>query len=112
MLVAIGRFGPYIRHKNQFYSLGKTDDPFSITNDRAIEIIISKRNKEKEKIIREFPGDSSIKVLKGRFGAYIAQNKLNFKIPKGTAPENLTLDDCRKIIESAALKPVSKKKKK
>jgi DNA topoisomerase-1 len=112
MLVAIGRFGPYIRHKNQFYSLGKTDDPFSITNDRAIEIIISKRNKEKEKIIREFPGDSSIKVLKGRFGAYIAQNKLNFKIPKGTVPENLTLDDCRKIIESAALKPVSKKKKK
>ncbi|PIE99938.1 MAG: DNA topoisomerase I, partial [Paludibacter sp.] len=36
MTVAIGRFGPYIRHKNKFYSIPKTDDPLEIGEQRAI----------------------------------------------------------------------------
>jgi DNA topoisomerase-1 len=111
MIVAIGRFGPYIRHTGQFYSLSKTDDPYSISEERAIEIINNKRIKDKEKIILEFKGDKPILVLKGRFGAYISWNKANFKIPKGKAPESLTLEECKKIIESADSKPKIKKKK-
>jgi DNA topoisomerase I len=111
MIAAIGRFGPYIRHKGQFFSLAKTDDPFSISEERAAEIIVNKRNKEKEKTIREFAEDKTVRVLKGRFGAYISWNKENYKIPKGKAPEALTLEDCRKIIEDAGNKPKLKKKK-
>jgi len=111
MIVAIGRFGPYIRHAGQFYSLSKTDDPYSISEERAIELINNKRIKDKEKVILEFEGDKPIKVLKGRFGAYITWNKTNFKIPKGKAPESLTLEECRKIIESTDSKPKTKKKK-
>ena len=39
MTVAIGRFGPYIRHNGIFVSLKKEDDPMTIETDRAIELI-------------------------------------------------------------------------
>ena len=97
MTVSISRFGPYIKHKSGFYSLKKTDDPITITESRAIELILEKREKDINKLIKEFPENQDVKVLRGRWGAYIAINKNNFKIPKDKAPETLTLADCLKI---------------
>ncbi len=54
MTVAIGRFGPYVRHASKFYSLAKTDDPMTISSERAIELIEDKRQKDKEKTIKVF----------------------------------------------------------
>ncbi|MGD0709634.1 MAG: type I DNA topoisomerase [Bacteroidales bacterium] len=101
MTVSISRFGPYIKHKNGFYSLKKTDDPITITESRAIELILEKREKDINKLIKEFPENKDVKVLKGRWGAYITVNKNNYKIPKDKAPdpETLTLADCLKIAE-------------
>jgi DNA topoisomerase-1 len=97
MVIGIGKFGPYIRYKNKFYSLKKgTDDPYSLTVERAIEIINEKNESEKKKIIKDF-GD--IKVLNGRYGPYITRDKLNYRLPKGTESEKLTKEDCIKIIE-------------
>lgn len=110
MTVAIGRFGPYIRHKSKFYSLAKTDDPLTIEPDRAIELIEDKRKKDSEKLIHEFPEDDTIKVLNGRYGAYIAKGKLNFRIPKGKDAKSLTYQDCLQIIESADKKKPGGKK--
>ena len=109
MSVAIGRFGPYVKHKSLFYSLAKTDEPTTIQTERAIEIIEEKRKKIRESIIKEFKEDTDIKVLKGRWGPYISYNKKNFKIPKTTKPETLTLDDCKKIIKSSGTKTSAKK---
>jgi len=110
MTVAIGRFGPYVRHNNKFFSLEKTDDPLSITSKRAIELIEKKRKADKERIIREFDENPSVKVLKGRYGSYIAKEKKNYRIPKGMDAANLSLEDCLKIIESAGNKKGGKKK--
>ena len=97
MVIGIGKFGPYIRYKNKFYSLKKgTDDPYSVTVERAIEIINEKNESEKKKVIKDF-GD--IKVLNGRYGPYITRDKLNYRLPKGTESEKLTKEDCIKIIE-------------
>lgn len=97
ILVGIGRFGPYVKHKNKFYSLNKgKDDPYSITGDRAIELIKEKEESNKKKEIKRF-GD--IVVLNGRYGPYISHKKKNYKIPKGTDPEALSEEDCMKIIE-------------
>ena len=106
--VAIGRFGPYVKHKAAFYSLHKTDDPATIDISRAIEIIIDKRRVESEKLINQFEGASLIKVLRGRFGPYITMDKNNYKIPKGTEPESLTLEDCQRIISASAAEPKKK----
>ncbi len=96
---AIGRFGPYLRHDGKFISIPKTEDPLTISNEIAIELIEDKRKKDKERIIKEFAENSDIMVLKGRWGAYIAASGKNYKIPKGTNPESLNLDDCIKIIQ-------------
>jgi DNA topoisomerase I len=96
---AIGRFGPYLRHDGKFVSIPKTEDPLTISNEAAIELIEDKRKKDKERIIKEFSENPDILVLKGRWGAYISAAGKNHKIPKGTNPESLNLDDCIKIIQ-------------
>jgi DNA topoisomerase-1 len=115
MIVAVGRFGPYVRHKNQYYSLTKNDDPATVSQERAIEIIELKRKLDKEKIIKQFPENESVTVLNGRFGPYISIEKINYKIPKGTDPAGLSLEECLKIAEiqdkSGKKKIVPKRKK-
>ncbi len=110
--VAIGRYGPYVRHQNKFVSLGKEDDPYTITLDRAIELIEAKRTEEKNRIIKEFDDQPGLQVLNGRYGPYIAFNKKNYKIPKNKKPEELSLKECMEIIEKTPDKPSRRKKSK
>lgn len=97
--VSTGRFGPYVKHMSGFYSLAKDDDPLTVSLERAIEIIEEKRKKEDQKTIKTFTEDESIKILNGRYGPYLSSNKRNYKIPKGSDPAGLTLEECRKIIK-------------
>ena len=92
--VAIGRFGPYVRLGNEFYSLGKDDDPYTLTEERAIEIIEAKRKADAEKVILSFEQNPEVQVLNGRYGAYIKVGKQNVRIPKGKDPKTLTLEEC------------------
>ena len=98
--VAIGRFGPYVKHNSAFYSLQKTDDPADISLERAIELITTKREKVAQSLIQEFEKEPDLKVLNGRYGPYITYKKKNFKIPKDTDAATLTLEDCLKIVEN------------
>ncbi len=109
--VAIGRFGPYVRHDNKFVSLEKNvDDPYTVELDRAIELIEAKREKDRKALIKTFDEEPELQILNGRWGPYIKYKKKNFKIAKGTEAEKLTLEDCMKIIEEGP-KPKRKKKK-
>ncbi|MDD2528214.1 MAG: type I DNA topoisomerase [Lentimicrobiaceae bacterium] len=105
LTVAIGRFGPYVKHKSAFYSLAKTDDPTTVDAERAIEIIEEKRKKELEKTIKVFDEAPGVQVLNGRYGPYIAIGKNNYRIPKGTDPAALTLEQCRQIAAKADAAP-------
>ncbi len=95
--VAIGRFGPYVKHNKLFYSIKKEYNPASITLEEAIQIIEAKRKAEREKIIKTFPEDPDVQVLNGRWGPYLVIKKQNYKIPKGTDAASLTLEDCYAI---------------
>lgn len=109
--VAIGRFGPYIRHNNQFVSLQKgVDDPYSVDLSRAVELIEAKREKDSKALIRTFDEEPELRVLNGRWGPYLSYKKKNFKLPKGTKAEELTLDDCLKIVQEST--PAKKGKRK
>ncbi len=101
IVAGVGRYGPYIRHKGKFYSLGRPDDPHSIQLDRAIEIIGEKRTQEKNRNIKQFEEEPGLQVLNGRYGPYISFQKKNYRIPKGRKPEDLSLEDCREIIARA-----------
>ncbi len=95
----IGRFGPYVVHNSSFYSLEKTDDPYAIELDRSIELIILGRKKAAEKKLRIFDNNPDLQILKGRWGPYLFYKKENYKIPKNTNIEDLSEEDCLKIVE-------------
>lgn len=101
IIVAIGRFGPYVRHDGKFASLTKEDDPYTIEEERAIEIILAKRKADAERFITVFDENPEIQVLNGRYGPYIKAGKKNVKIPKGTDPKSLTLAQCIELAENA-----------
>lgn len=97
MIVGIGKFGPYVRYKGKFFSLKKgVDDPYTITTERALEIMQEKTENDKQKVIRDY---DDIKILNGRYGAYITFDKKNFRIPKGSDAASLTKEQCLTIIE-------------
>lgn len=110
--VALGRFGPYVKHNSKFVSLAKTDDPASIQLARAIELIEAKRKADAEKLIKEFPENPDVKILNGRWGPYIAVGKKNVRIPKTTEPAQLTLEECLKMAAEAKDKPKTTRKRK
>ncbi len=100
VVVSIGRYGPYVRYDGKFTSLSKKDDPYSITLERAVELIHEKENtlKASKEPIQVFEGEQEIKVLNGRYGPYIACNGKNYRIPKGSDPATLTLEQVKEIM--------------
>ncbi len=112
IIVSVGKFGPYIRHDNKFVSLKKNiDDPYTITHERAIELIEEKREKDKNKYIKVFEDEPELQILNGRWGPYISYKKNNFKIPKEIEPKDLSKEDCLKIIQGSDKKKTKTKKK-
>ena len=101
LVVSIGRFGPYVRHKSKFYSIPKGEEPMDLTKERAIEIIEAKRQRDRERTIKEFSQDEKVKILKGRYGPYISIGKENYRIPKDKTPEELTYEECMQIAETS-----------
>ena len=112
MVVNVGKFGPYVKHDGKYYSLAKTDDPMSVTEDRLTEIIEEKRLQDSNRTIKEFAEDPEAKVLNGRYGPYIAFGKKNVKIPKGTEPASLTYDQVLKLAAETPDKPAGRGAKK
>jgi DNA topoisomerase I len=92
----IGRFGPYLQVKTKYYSL-KTDDPYTVDLNRSLEIIKDLDEAKEKSTIKSFDKEK-IQVLIGQYGPYIKQGRKNFKIPKGTEANDLTLEQCLEII--------------
>jgi DNA topoisomerase-1 len=102
MTVAIGRFGPYVKFGAKYASI-KTDDPYTISYERALEIVAEKKHAEATRLIRRFD-DAGIELLNGRYGPYITDGKKNAKIPKDREPLSLSLDECLALIAAAPVR--------
>jgi DNA topoisomerase-1 len=109
VVVASGRFGPYIKCNKANYSLQKSDDPFTIDLQTAITRIQEKREADKKKVIASFD-DGKVQVLNGRYGPYLVVKGDNYRIPKGTDPTSLDLASCLKIAEEGT--PTNKRRRK
>jgi DNA topoisomerase-1 len=105
MTVAIGKFGPYVKHNSAFYSLPKDIDPLDLTEEQAIGLIVDKRKRDAERLIKTFDENPDVKILNGRWGPYIEFGKQNVKIPKGREPETLTYEDCKALADAEAKSP-------
>ena len=108
MTVAVGRFGPYVRHAGKFYSLPKDTDPLSCTAEQAIEIIREKRESEEKSLLKSFAEDADLSIRTGRFGPYLKYKTDNYKLPKDVDPTSMSYDDCMKLIAETPTKTARK----
>ena len=102
--VGAGRFGPYVQHGKKYVSIPKDEDPLTITSERAVELILAKREADAKSHLLSFAEEPELEVLAGRFGPYIKYKGKNYKIPKERAEHaaELTLEECRALIEAGS----------
>jgi DNA topoisomerase-1 len=105
VFVVTGKYGPYIKYNNQNITLEKGSVAANLTLEDAIRQISSGGAKN---VLVTFEEDDKIRVVNGRYGAYITNGADNFKIPKGTNPESLTYAEVAQIISQSA--PTAKKR--
>ena len=112
IVINVGRFGPYVQLGKEYVSLPAGIDPMQVTLDEAIALIEKKRQFEQQRLIKSFAENPDVEILNGRYGPYIAMAGKNYKIPTGTDPATLDLAACMEIIEKAAEKPASPRRRK
>ena len=107
-----GRFGPYVQMNKLYVSIPKDEDPMTISLERAIELVQMKREADAQSLLKTFDEEPGLEVKMGRWGPYIAYKKKNYKIPAKEAENaaNLSLEDCKRIMEEDSKKPVRKRK--
>ena len=97
VLVNTGRYGPYVKHNDQFISLGKGEDPFDVTLNRAIELIEAKR--EADKPLGYFE-EKPITKGKGRFGPFVKWEDLYVNIPKRYDFDHINEEQATELIKA------------
>lgn len=105
--VGAGRFGPYIKHDGKYVSLPKDEDPLKVSLEKAVELILAKREAEAKRFIKSFEEDHEMEILNGPYGPYISYKKKNYRLPKDKkeSAAGLTFDECMKIINAETEKP-------
>lgn len=96
VIVAVGRFGPYIKLGESFISIPKTIDPLTVDMEKAIEII--KEKEEADAPIAHYKGEGVTKG-KGRFGPFIKYQGMFINVPRAYNFDNLSQKDIEELIE-------------
>ncbi len=109
VIVGVGRYGPYIKHIDKYYSLDKEADPNNVTLEEAVSLIHKKQEESKKSLLQTFEQDPSLSVLNGRFGPYLNKDGKNYKLPKGKKAETITYEECIAIITEAESAPQKSK---
>ena len=106
LMVGIGKFGPYVRYGNSFASLAKSDDPYTIQYERAVELIAQQKAQAAASAtpLKSFAEDKDMVIRNGRYGAYIAYKGKNYRLPAGRKPEEMTFEECQKIVSTTKKK--------
>src|SRR5436190_3781740 len=113
IVAGLGRFGPYVKHGDDYRSLEATDDLFTVDLDRAVALFNAPKRSQRQatkRVIRtiEVPdGATALQVLDGRYGPYVTDGELNASIPKGTDPATLSLEGARELLEARRGAPPS-----
>ena len=102
LMVGIGRFGAYVRYGNSFASLAKSDDPYTIQYERAVELIAQQKASAAAAAapIKTFAEDKDMLIKNGRYGAYIAYKGKNYRLPHNRKVEQMTYEECVKVVNT------------
>jgi len=114
----IGRFGPFVLHNGVYANLPSVDEVFEVGLNRAVAVLAEKKaggrggrgESAALKDLGTHPVDgASIKILSGRFGPYIKHGSTNANIPKGSDPQEITLEEAIQLIADRVAKGGGKK---
>ena len=109
----LGRFGPYVEHDKIYASVASADLLFSITLEQALEAIANKNRKPVLKDVGRHPEtDAPIQVLKGRYGPYVTDGKVNATLRDADDLDALTVDAALVLLAEAAQRKGKKTTKK
>ena len=108
VVAGLGRFGPYVKHGDDYRSLEATDDLFAVDLPRALELFAApkragRRQAAAKRVLAKIEatdGGASLQVLEGRYGPYVTDGEINASVPQGMDPATLSLDDARGLIEA------------
>ncbi len=103
--VNVGKFGPYVHYGDAFISLAKGEDVFSVTFERAQELINEK--KKADAPIATYEGMEVVKGV-GRFGPFIKWNNMYINVTKKYNFDRLTAEEVAELIESKLQKESEK----
>jgi len=110
MVAGIGRFGPYIKHGEQFISLKGDDDVLTIGMNRAVEVVANAPRKEPPVELGDHPDDKKpVRLKTGRWGPYVQHGKLMATLPKGTDKKDVTLEFAVATLKAKADKETARK---
>jgi DNA topoisomerase-1 len=104
ILTNFGRFGPYVKHGDEFRSLESEDDVFNITLEAAVELLRApkqsrRRQSAQKKVLRELTNNgTALKLMAGRYGPYVTDGTTNASLPKGSSPEALTFEQATELL--------------
>ncbi|WP_295224053.1 type I DNA topoisomerase [uncultured Brevundimonas sp.] len=107
----LGRYGPFVLHAGTYANVSDIDEVFEVGLNRAVALLAEKRAGRPGRGAAAAPlkdlgahpeTGEPIHVMAGRFGPYVKSGKINATLPKGTAPEDLTLEDALPLLAAKA----------
>jgi DNA topoisomerase-1 len=115
----IGRFGPYVKHGDDFRSLESEEQVFKIPLDEAVELLRQPKRGRKRlfgaakaaplKELGANPAGAAIRLFDGRYGPYVTDGAVNATVPKGVALESITLESALELLSEKAAKGPAKR---
>ncbi len=111
IIANIGRFGPYVKQGSEFRSLDESDDVYTITLERARELLAQpkksgRRQRQAPKELKALgahpESGEAVRILDGRYGPYVTDGTTNASLPKGLAPESVTMEQAKELLDARA----------
>jgi DNA topoisomerase-1 len=106
VLAGLGRFGPYVKHGDDFRSLDSDEELFTVDLDQALELFSQPKRSRRRQAVRKViaaiarPEGAPLQVLEGRYGPYVTDGETNASVPKGTDPSTLTYEAANDLLEA------------
>ena len=105
-----GRFGPYVKHGDEFRSLEEGDDVHTVTLERALELLAAPKKSRRRTMTRTVlrslgshpEGGAEVKLMEGRYGPYVTDGETNASVPRTADPGSLTLEAAIELLKARA----------
>ncbi|MGN7097147.1 type I DNA topoisomerase [Brevundimonas diminuta] len=108
---SLGRYGPFVAHAGTYANVADIEEVFDVGLNRAVALLAEKRAGRAGRTSAAAPlkelgahpeTGEAVQVMAGRYGPYVKSGKINATLPKGTAPEDMTMEAALPLLAAKA----------